>query len=384
MWNRIPDDVRDKVVKLSLDEPDLSPREMAVRFTVTEKYFVSEASVYRILKAHDLITSPAFIVVKVVGMASSSIYPIPQTVLNSAVPRISRSWQLKSHILTGRLPLPTLMKAASMPVSDKTFILGVGAQKAGTTWLSTYLSSSGQAATFERVKEYHVWDALYIPLCKNRLVAEKDRFSRADWSIRYHLQQSPENYFDFFNSLMTAQSKVLTYDISPSYAGLSRDVFEVIQRGFTDRGVFTKCIFLMRDPVERCWSSARKGSLRRSGSVDVSEEQVLTLAATAEFAMRTRYDITMAELEAAFEPGRLYCDLYEQIFMLKEVDRLSAFCKVEARPTLLAKSIFASEKKQQLSDQAFGQIATLYRPVYDYVAKKFPSATDLWPGYRYL
>ena len=35
-----------------------------MRFTDTESYFVSEASVYRLLKAHDLITSPAFIVMK--------------------------------------------------------------------------------------------------------------------------------------------------------------------------------------------------------------------------------------------------------------------------------------------------------------------------------
>ena len=47
-----------------LDEPALSPRELAVRFTDTENYFVSEASVYRLLKAHDLIASPAFIVMK--------------------------------------------------------------------------------------------------------------------------------------------------------------------------------------------------------------------------------------------------------------------------------------------------------------------------------
>ena len=33
-------------------------------FTDTEGYFVSESSVYRLLKAHDLITSPAFIVMK--------------------------------------------------------------------------------------------------------------------------------------------------------------------------------------------------------------------------------------------------------------------------------------------------------------------------------
>src|SRR6202048_3366293 len=64
VWNRIPDDVREQIVQLALDEPELSPREVATRFTDVEKYFVSEASVYRLLKAHDLITSPAFIVMK--------------------------------------------------------------------------------------------------------------------------------------------------------------------------------------------------------------------------------------------------------------------------------------------------------------------------------
>ena len=64
VWNRIPDEVRSKVIKLALKETELSPRELAVQFTDTEKYFVSEASVYRLLKAHDLISSPAFIVMK--------------------------------------------------------------------------------------------------------------------------------------------------------------------------------------------------------------------------------------------------------------------------------------------------------------------------------
>jgi transposase InsO family protein len=64
VWNRIPDPVRGQIVDLALEAPELSPRELAVRFTDTKKYFVSEASVYRLLKAHDLITSPAFIVMK--------------------------------------------------------------------------------------------------------------------------------------------------------------------------------------------------------------------------------------------------------------------------------------------------------------------------------
>ena len=64
VWNRIPDDTRQQILALALEETELSPRELAVRFTDTTGYFVSEASVYRLLKAHDLITSPAFIVMK--------------------------------------------------------------------------------------------------------------------------------------------------------------------------------------------------------------------------------------------------------------------------------------------------------------------------------
>jgi len=64
VWNRIPDEIRQAIVGLALDEPELSPRELAFRFTDTKKYFVSEPSVYRILKEQDLITGPAFNVIK--------------------------------------------------------------------------------------------------------------------------------------------------------------------------------------------------------------------------------------------------------------------------------------------------------------------------------
>jgi putative transposase len=47
-----------------LERPDLTPRELAWHITDTHDYFVSESSVYRILKAHDLITSPQFMVMR--------------------------------------------------------------------------------------------------------------------------------------------------------------------------------------------------------------------------------------------------------------------------------------------------------------------------------
>ena len=63
-WNRISDDVRNAIVDMALEYAELSPRELAVKFIDEKRYFVSEASVYRLLKSHDLITSPAYIVIK--------------------------------------------------------------------------------------------------------------------------------------------------------------------------------------------------------------------------------------------------------------------------------------------------------------------------------
>ncbi len=61
-WNRIPGPVREQVVETALNHPEASPRELAWQITDTQDYFISESSVYRILKRCDLITSPAYIV----------------------------------------------------------------------------------------------------------------------------------------------------------------------------------------------------------------------------------------------------------------------------------------------------------------------------------
>ncbi|SJM70944.1 Chromosome (plasmid) partitioning protein ParB [Brevundimonas diminuta 3F5N] len=64
VWNRIPASIHDQIIEMALEHSELSPRELAVRFTDEKGYFISEASVYRLLKAHDLITSPAYVVIK--------------------------------------------------------------------------------------------------------------------------------------------------------------------------------------------------------------------------------------------------------------------------------------------------------------------------------
>ncbi|WP_139221765.1 IS3 family transposase [Paracoccus halophilus] len=64
VWNRLPDEARADIIEFALEHEELTPRELAVKYTDEKRYFVSESSVYRILKAEDLVTAPAHIVMK--------------------------------------------------------------------------------------------------------------------------------------------------------------------------------------------------------------------------------------------------------------------------------------------------------------------------------
>ncbi|MBN2413065.1 transposase [candidate division KSB1 bacterium] len=61
-WNKIPESVKDQIVSLALKYPNKSPRQLAWYITDRYEYFISESSIYRILRAFDLITSPAYMV----------------------------------------------------------------------------------------------------------------------------------------------------------------------------------------------------------------------------------------------------------------------------------------------------------------------------------
>ena len=59
-WNRIPGHVCNQIVQMALAQPEKSARQLAWLFTDQEGYFVSESSVFRLLKRFDLVESQAF------------------------------------------------------------------------------------------------------------------------------------------------------------------------------------------------------------------------------------------------------------------------------------------------------------------------------------
>ena len=153
VWNRIPDDVRERIIRLALDESTLSPRELAVRFTDTEGYFVSEASVYRLLKARDLIASPAFIVVKAADefkdktMAPNQLWQTDFTYLKV----IGWGWFYLSTVLDDfsryivAWKLCTTMKAEDVTATLEMALDGSGLDKARVLHRPRLLSDNGSS-----------------------------------------------------------------------------------------------------------------------------------------------------------------------------------------------------------------------------------------------
>ncbi|MVX36047.1 helix-turn-helix domain-containing protein, partial [Myroides sp. LoEW2-1] len=63
-WNSIPESQQNLVVEIALEYPELSSRELAYKITDEQGIYISESSVYRILKKRDLIPAPNHILIE--------------------------------------------------------------------------------------------------------------------------------------------------------------------------------------------------------------------------------------------------------------------------------------------------------------------------------
>ncbi len=184
VWNRIPDDVRERIIRLALDEPALSPRELAVRFTDTKGYFVSEASVYRLLKAHDLLASPTFIVMKAADefkdktTAPNQLWQTDFTYLKV----IGWGWFYLSTVLDDfsryiiAWKLCTTMKAADVTATLKMALDAAGLDKAKVLHRPRLLSDNGSSYISDDLAKWlenhdmaHVRGAPYHPMTQGKI-----------------------------------------------------------------------------------------------------------------------------------------------------------------------------------------------------------------------
>ncbi|MCC2099456.1 MAG: hypothetical protein KDJ29_21375 [Hyphomicrobiales bacterium] len=264
--------------------------------------------------------------------------------------------------------------------SAPTFVLGLGAQKAGTSWISGYLKTE-KTAKMGQLKEYHVWDAKYADLGAPFKVAENS-IGRDEKSIlRYAMQNYDGFYEKYFASLIRQRSNIsITGDITPTYGTLSEDNLREIKERLEHVGFRVKTVLLLRDPVQRCWSAVRM-KLRNEGNTSPNEEETNSLLAklyqTPEYALRTDYATMVGKVEKVFAPENTYYGFYENMFSEEKVRAIADYLSI---PTRLE---YSSVRKNTsptvtISDANREALRSFYKSTYDFCFDRFPEGRELW------
>ncbi|WP_417208679.1 sulfotransferase family protein [Antarctobacter sp.] len=278
----------------------------------------------------------------------------------------------------------------------KTFFLGLGGQKCGSSWIQAYLARQ-PGSDFGRLGEYQAWEhrlggvfARYRapePSLLGKLRARTKVALGAPEPaahLRWRLQSDEAAYFDYFAGLLTQPGVTRTGDITPSYSALPAEVLSHLRDGFSTRGITVKVLFSMRDPVDRLRSHLRmemeKG--RRAESAE-NDAPLAAFYATPEAEARTRYDLTLDAIEAVFAPEDRFVTPFETLFTANGIVDLSRFAGVPVDPQAGMRAVNSRAKGSGVSEGLEAEIARHYAPVYRAVARRLPQVAEVWPSARF-
>jgi hypothetical protein len=275
----------------------------------------------------------------------------------------------------------------------KTFLLGAGCQKGGTTWLYEYLRASPQFAHGFR-KEYHVLSSLegtgqwMLGVLRERGHTAVDAVTtrqpaEADVLHRLAMVADPDRYYDYFADLFRRDpGHRLAADLTPEYGRLPAERYRSAVAEFDARGIRTVASLVMRDPVDRIWSQMRM----QHGRVKDRFDQPLLEALRdrhleAVYFRRTQYQETFARLDEVFAPADLHYAFYEELFTEAETTRLCRIVGIDPHPGDFGQRVNTWGSKEPLPRDLERLVAQSYAEVYAAVAERFgrDRVLAVWP-----
>ena len=218
-WNKIPEEVKEEVVCEALEQTGLSPRELACRITDRKEYFISESSVYRILKSHDLITSPAYILMQAGDSFKNPtrrIHELWQTDF-TYFKIIGWGWYYLSTVLDDYSRYIIAWKlTASMTTTDVKETLDEAVKKTGIKQIQVrhrprLLSDNGPCYLSHELKSYlekqgmtHTRGAPYHPMTQGKI----ERYHRSmknvvklqNYYFTWELEKEISKFVDYYNN----------------------------------------------------------------------------------------------------------------------------------------------------------------------------------------
>ncbi len=291
-------------------------------------------------------------------------------------------------------------------LDGKTFFVGLGAPKCGTSWLSDYLSDhpevlmppiwelrffgSGSALSKMQMAKTAApflaqLDRITEKLAKN-FVREKKRNLRLDQIEglvdRLRMFDSNDAYLEIFRKRIQPSHRVFG-EQSPVYCSLGEDGFAAIKAMHKP----VRVIFIMRDPVQRHWSHVwfqLQPKPRKSVDQVESDSAIrddpdafadrLEQTLTNVLNQRGRYDLTLEAMDRVFKPEEMLVLFYEDLFTNATVARITNFLGISARLAQFEKRVNSNAKKVELTAENAAAIRDAYSPVYEYCRRRFGSA----------
>ena len=270
------------------------------------------------------------------------------------------------------------------------FLLGVGAQKAGTSWLHQQLHRRSDA-DFGFLKEYHVHDALTIPKLERfrhlnvKLQTPRSWLQPRSWR-RQRFFSDPRRYYNYFAWLLRrprrpGRSVCLTGDITPSYAVLSAETFQSIHNQFQQRGIPVRPVFLLRDPIERIISSQRM-KLRKQGQRDAATE-VASLRKRVDKGqgLRSSYSQTLEALDQSFGLEHCFIGLFETLFQQDTYTALCDYLAIAYQEPDWQEKVNASATANLIPDDLLAALGRQQAADFKQVCRALPQLdfNQLWP-----
>ena len=262
------------------------------------------------------------------------------------------------------------------------FLLGLGAQKAGTTWLHAQLHRRPDA-DFGFLKEYHIHDTLTLPAAGFSDRRRRSILKPRTWRRQRFLDR-PDRYFGYFAAVLRRRGIRLTGDITPSYSGLSADTLSVIRQGFEALGVDVRPVFLMRDPIERVISSLRM-QRRKEGAKDSAGEiaclRQLCRDRPERINLRGDYSHTLNSLQGSFGLEHCFVAVYEQLFTTECWTRLCSFLELPYREPFWEQQLNVSRTDTELPEELLAELGAWQAPTLRAVEACCPELDliRLWP-----
>lgn len=276
-------------------------------------------------------------------------------------------------------------------------LFGLGATRAGTSWLYSYLADHPQCH-FRTVKELHYFDVVesgardwwlaHLAGRRDEVAARRDR--AAAGARRAALDQRLADYDGLIALLARGQGDDAAYrafvaagagpgvrlvgDITPAYGLLAEPTLARMQA----LAPATRFVYLLRDPVARLWSNVRQVvPQRRDGAADPDGKARHILdrflaGKEGEIARRADYAGTLSRIGRAIRPENRLVLFHETLFAEPAVRRLCAFLGIDFRAADTARRV--NEAVAVPLDAARQAAARrLLAPQYDFVREHFGS-----------